>query len=391
HLERYLNAHGHTLGHFPASIYCCTIGGNLATRSAGQMSSKYGKIEDMVVGLEVVTPKGQVIRVRPAPRRATGPDIGQLFIGSEGTLGIITEAALRIWKLPEERVFGAFKFPDVESGVVAMRRIMQSDIRPAVMRFYDELDTALSGSGSEEGGLLDILPLREAASVVKSLVPGFVRTAQRALLSKANLLNLVERFIRDGCLMILIFEGNPELAKLEFEEAKAICTESGAEYLGPAPAQRWFKNRYSVSYKQSKVFHMGAFPDTIELATSWDRVLQLYRHVRSAIAKHALVLAHFSHAYVDGCSIYFTFVAAGMRLEDRLNVHRKVWQAAMEACLKVGATISHHHGVGLVRSEWMEQELPSSFRILEIIKSDLDPQGIMNPHKLGFGRSRGEA
>jgi len=391
HLERYLNARGHTLGHFPASIYCCTIGGNLATRSAGQMSSKYGKIEDMVLGLEVVTPKGQVVRVRPAPRRATGPDIGQLFVGSEGTFGIITEAVLRVWKLPEERVFGAFKFPSVEAGTEAMRKIMQSDVRPAVMRFYDELDTALSGSGRDEGGLLDVLPLREAADIVKSLFPGVVRAAQRAVLSKSELLNIADRFVKDGCLMITAFEGNPKISKLELEEAKRICTENGAEYLGPAPAQRWWKHRYSVSYKQSKVFHMGAFPDTIELATSWERIMQLYDEVRSAMSKHALVLAHFSHAYPDGCSIYFTFVTSGIRLEDRLKTHKKIWQAAMEACLKVGATISHHHGVGHIRSEWMRQELPSAFRILEIIKSDLDPQNIMNPQKLGFGQRREES
>ena len=391
HLERYLNAHGHTLGHFPASIYCCTIGGNLATRSAGQLSSKYGKIEDMVIGLEVVTPKGQVIRIRPAPRRATGPDIAQLFVGSEGTFGIITEATLRIWKLPEERIFGAFKFPDVASGIRAMREIMQSDIRPAVMRFYDELDTAFSGVGKEGDSLLDALPLKEAASLLKSVFPGFVKAAQRMVLSHAELLNLVDKVVKDGCLLILSCEGNAKMCKLEFEEAKRICTEAGAEYLGPAPAQRWWKHRYGVSYKQSKVFHMGAFVDTIELATSWDRVPKLYEEVRAAIAKHALVLAHFSHAYPDGCSIYFTFVTSGLRLEDRLKAHARIWQDAMRACLKIGATISHHHGVGLVRSEWMPQELPSSFRILEIIKSDLDPNDVTNPGKLGFNGKRRES
>lgn len=391
HLERYLNANGHTLGHFPSSIYCCTVGGNLATRSAGQMSSKYGKIEDMVIGLEVVMPTGSVVRVRPAPRRSTGPDLIQLFVGSEGTFGIITEATLRIWKLPEERIFAAFKFPNIKSGTGAMRAIMQSDIKPSVIRFYDELDTAFSGAGKEEGGILDILPVKEAAQVLRSLFPGLVRAAQRAVLSRAELLNLIDKVVKEGCLMVLVFEGNPKVAKLEFEGAKDICDKNGAEYLGPAPAQKWYQHRYAVSYKQSKVFYMGAFVDTIELATSWDRLAQLYDEVKAAISKYALVLAHFSHAYVDGCSIYFTFVTSGLSLDDRLKVHKEIWKSAMQACLKVGATISHHHGVGLVRSGWMQDELPSSFVILDIIKSGIDPNNIMNPHKLGFDKkSSGE-
>lgn len=386
HLERYLNARGHTLGHFPSSIYCCTVGGNLATRSAGQMSSKYGKIEDMVIGLEVVMPTGSVVRVRPAPRRSTGPDLIQLFVGSEGTFGIITEATLRIWKLPEERIFAAFKFPDVKSGISAMREIMQSDIKPSVVRFYDELDTAFSGAGKEEGGILDILPIKEAAQLLRSIFPGLVRAAQRAVLSRAELLNLIDKVVKEGCLMILVFEGNRKLAKLEFEEAKNICDKNGAEYLGPAPAQKWYQNRYSISYKQSKVFYMGAFVDTIEVATSWDKLSLLYSEIKAAISRHALVLAHFSHAYVDGCSIYFTFVTSGLSLEDRLKVHKEIWESAMKACLRVGATISHHHGVGLVRSSWMQEELSSSFVILDIIKSGIDPSGVMNPYKLGFDK-----
>jgi len=220
HLERLLNRHGYTLGHFPSSIYCSTLGGFLATRSAGQLSTKYGKIEDMVISLQAVLPDGSIIRTRNAPRRATGPDLNHLLLGSEGTLAVITEASLRIWEKPEAIFFRSFVFSDVFAGMEAMRKLMRAGVRPSVVRLYDEADTALSMS---------------------------------AIGYEAS-----------GCLLILATEGHPLIAEKEMEVAGSVCRDQGGKDTGEEPARHWWDHRYSISYNQSPILSSeGMILDTI--------------------------------------------------------------------------------------------------------------------------------
>jgi alkyldihydroxyacetonephosphate synthase len=383
--ERELNHRGFTAGHFPSSIYCSTVGGWVATRAAGQLSTKYGKIEDIVCALSVVLPSGNVLRTDRVARMPHGPDLDQVFTGSEGTLGVITDATLRIRPAPESRQFLAFNFPDVAAGTEAIRRVLRHNVLPAAVRLYDELDTMLVGrSGKGGGGMLDFLPVPDVMKFLRSVIPGAVKSSRRTVMTRANLLNRVAPYMRDGCLLILTFEGETNLTALEVSVAQSVCEGAGGRMLGPDPARHWWENRYHVSFKQSKVMDAGAFVDTIEVATTWDRLMKLYAAVREGVSRHAFIMAHFSHAYPEGCSIYFTFVTAAKDAQAAGVLHHRVWAAAMEACDQVGATISHHHGVGLSKAEWMAQELGQAFPIHRAIKEILDPRNVMNPGKLGF-------
>lgn len=387
HLERELARHGFTMGHFPSSIYSSTLGGYLAARSAGQLSAKYGKIEDMVVGLEVVLPQGEIVNTVVAPRSATGPDWTQVIVGSEGTLGFITKATCKIWPAPTSRRFLSFIFPDPSSGVEAMRVMFRHDLRPAAVRLYDELDTMLVGTSGKSGiggSPLDFIPVKEFSNLLGQFVPGFFKKTKRMFAKRADLVNKLDRFATKGCLLVLMFEGENKLVDYEFEAATTICENIGGANKGPELALNWYSNRYHVSYKQSKVYHNGAFVDTIEVATTWEKVMRLYDALRSAVSPLAFIMAHFSHAYQEGCSIYFTFVSAGETPLECERNHKRIWDAAIEAALKVGATISHHHGVGYTKARFMKEEHHHFMEVYQALKDELDPDNLCNPGKMGL-------
>ncbi len=376
-LERTLNENGFTLGHFPSSIYCSTLGGWLATRSAGQLSTKYGKVEDMVLSVEVVLPDGKVMETKPSPRSAVGPNLTQLFVGSEGVLGIITKATMKIWKVPETRSFAGVLFESVENGLRAIRNILQNGIYPAVVRLYDELDTFMIAEDKT----------KQTSSRVQLSDDTFKKElfhrAERFLISHPEVIGLLTPLIPKKCLLILAFEGGSEHVELERNMALKIAKENGGKDLGEEPGRKWWETRYRVSYGLSPVFYIGGFADTIEVATTWDNVLNLYYSMKNAMTEHCLVLAHFSHAYRDGCSIYFTF--AGSAQEDKKEeLYDKILKSALDACITAGGTISHHHGVGYSKQRWLKQEYAGGMEILKNLKRTLDPNNIMNPGKLGL-------
>lgn len=340
-LEEYLNRKGYTLGHYPLSIYASTIGGFLACRSAGVLSNKYGKIEDMVIALRVVLPTGEIIETKRVPRRATGPDLMQLFVGSEGILGVITEAALRIHPYPEKRIFTSYRFKDLHAGLEAVRNIFRRGVRPAIVRLYDERDTKIT---------LGSLGLPA-----------------------------------EGCLLILSFEGTEKLVDAETEVADEVCRQWGGEQLGDLPAKHWWKHRHDQYWNLPHLLKGFMIVDTIEVSAPWDRLERLYWEVKRALEGQGVIpMAHFSHFYLDGGSIYFTFVKPREPKTPINDAYWRIWSAAMEACIRVGGSISHHHGVGLVRSPWMEKEHGKSFEIIRALKKVLDPNNILNPGKLGM-------
>lgn len=406
-LERLLNDRGYTLGHFPSSIVCSTLGGWLAARSAGQTSTLYGKIEDMTLGLEVATPN-KVRRAESAPRPGTGPDFNALIIGSEGTLAAITAAELRIRPLPASREMRGLRFPDVRAGLEAIRKILRANIRPAVVRLYDALDTLMGrGKGKEDDldestGSFEAIG-KSAQSLVEDLskklgptklrerfTRSLVKSTVRAVLGSPLIVNRAIEVLPEECLLILGFEGQPALVAAEAQAAYAIAFAEGAIDLGPGPGEHWLKNRHNVSFKQSKMYASGAFVDTMEVAATWDRLLPMYKAVRKAIGKEALVMAHFSHAYGEGCSIYFTFAAAGSeQVEQAIARYDRIWKTALIAVHETGGTISHHHGVGELKAHGMAREHgPGGMRILSALKASLDPYGVMNPGKLGLEQLR---
>ena len=410
--ERELARRGYTFGHFPSSIYCSTVGGWLATRAAGQLSTKYGKVEDRCAGLTVVTGRGEVIETDGPSRALRGPSWTQLLRGSEGTLGVITSARLRLSPAPQLRVFRGFEVDDVAAGVTAIRRVLQKGLRPAVVRLYDELDTLINSLGHHEDedrravlgprppietGALPAWPgppPPEPDGLVARLIDfakgkHLRRDAMHAALGQSQLVNrlagtVAEKLARRGCRLIIGLEGariRTEVeAALTFHELEA----AGARDKGEDPGWAWLRHRYAVSYRMSPVFRDGAFVDTMEVASSWERLIDLYHSVRTAIGRHALVMAHFSHAYPDGCSIYFTFVGTARDAAAAERLYDAIWRDGLDATIQVGGTISHHHGVGLLKAPFMAAEHREAMAIFEATKTALDPDGIMNPGKMGL-------
>jgi alkyldihydroxyacetonephosphate synthase len=395
HLEDRLNARGITLGHFPSSIMCSTLGGWLACRSAGQFSSKYGKIEDMVMSLRVVLPDGRVLDT--ADRTPGAPDWTQLLVGSEGTLGIITSARLKVWPVPEARALRGWRFRQLSDAFQAMRQVMQSGLTPMVLRLYDPFDTlmALGGQNQGEGeaeGLLSMLSsalgkrLAVSPGRPTSRLAPLVTRAKRAVLAGAlavpGLMNQMVHGAPSSCLLIIGFEGGPDEVQSELWRASRVFTEWGGVDLGEGVGNHWLKNRYQVSFKQTKLYQAGAWVDTMEVATTWAELGQLFDAVTRAVTPHALVMAHFSHAYREGCSIYFTF--AGYRHDKKRaeEDYEEVWRVALDAVHATGATASHHHGVGLAKKHAMQAEHGGMLRAWRALKDTLDPHGIMNPGKL---------
>jgi alkyldihydroxyacetonephosphate synthase len=336
-LEKHLNERGLTLGHFPSSLPGTTVGGLIATRSSGQESSRYGSIEDMVLGLAVVLPDGTFATPRPGPRSATGPALHQLWLGSEGALGVVLGAVLRVHRVPESVIGRGYGFSNLGTGLEAMRLIMQSGIRPLVMRLYDAEDTVFNGYDLPDG----------------------------------------------GCLLVIAVAGLSGIAKAE---SRAVASLAGtAKILGEDPWLRWQKHRFDLSAERLKSFlePSGAYLDTIELAASWTLLPELHARVKAAIAVGGLALCHFSHAYEQGCCAYFTFGGSEDTEQDARSAYVRAWEGAMSIALELGATISHHHGVGRVRARWVADEMGGWMRVWRSIKESLDPNSVMNPRAVG--------
>jgi len=411
--ERELARRGYTFGHFPSSIYCSTVGGWLATRAAGQLSTKYGKVEDRCAGLTVVTGRGEIIETDGPNRALRGPNWSQLLLGSEGTLGIITSARLRVSPAPQLRVYRGFEVPDIATGIRAIRRVLQKGLRPAVVRLYDELDTLMNSFGHHgdetettteiraplppiETGALPAWPSPPEPShdgLVDRLIglakgKGLRTTAMHAALERSSMVNklfgAVERVARRGCRMVIGLEGSRIRTEVEAALTFHELESAGAKDKGEDPGWAWLRHRYAVSYRMSPVFRDGAFVDTMEVASSWEQLPDLYDSVRAAIGRHAVVMAHFSHAYPDGCSIYFTFAGTAEHARDAERLYDAIWRDGLEATTRVGGTISHHHGVGLLKAPYMAGEHREAMAIFEAAKKSLDPDGILNPGKMGL-------
>lgn len=338
--EEALNSLGYTGGHIPQSLPSSTVGGWIACRAAGQFSTKYGKIEDLVVSVEAVMPDGKVVKSKTVPRSSTGPRLEQLLLGSEGILGIITEATLRIFPFPEKRVLLSFAFDELERPLEAVRKILRRGFFPAVVRIYDEAEVSL------------------------------------------HFRNLKE--LEGKSLLLFVLEGDAKLTDLEAGVVAEECRKEGGSFNGEEPVKHWLKTRFDV-HLLAEMVKAGAVIDTIEIATTWDKATELYhRTIESLQAVDGTVHAsgHFSHFYQDGACLYLTFGGFPTSPEE---YYWQAWGAVMETTLKLGGTISHHHGVGLVRAKWIHEELGEYFEVLKKIKSAIDPLKIFNPGKLGWG------
>ncbi|HUF32708.1 MAG TPA: FAD-binding oxidoreductase [Acidimicrobiales bacterium] len=341
-LEDRLRAdHGLTLGHWPQSIALSTVGGWLACRSAGQLSTRYGKIEDMVVGMEVALADGSVIRTGGAPRAAVGPDLNQLFVGSEGTLGIVTEATLRCHPVPPATVQGAWGFASFTEGLEACRRILRRGATPAVLRLYDATESHRS-----------------------------YETGERHVL-------------------LVLDEGDAHVTGATMAVVDEEC--AGVERLDDGLVDRWMSHRNDVSALEG-LTRKGFVVDTMEIAAPWGALGEIYEATTAAIlaVDGAMVAsAHQSHSYIDGACLYFTF-AGRPETDDRERFYVEAWDAGTRAVLATGGALSHHHGVGLNRSRFVAEALGGGLDVLIALKGALDPAGVLNPGKLGLPSPFGE-
>ena len=335
------SAHSMTAGHWPQSIALSTIGGWAACRGAGQYSTRYGKIEDIVAGLEVVLADGRVIRTGgKAPRSATGPDLTQLFVGSEGTLGVITEVQLRVHPLPPAERRAVYGFPSFESGLEACRVVMRRGATPAVLRLYD--------------------------------APEARRHFE----------------VEDQAVLVVVDEGDEALIDAVMRVVDEECAREG-DVLDAELAGRWLEHRNELPSLDSLV-RAGIVVETVEIAGTWKALPAIYQQATEALRAidgTITASAHQSHAYTDGACLYFTFagrppgedIAAGGEA-----YYREAFGAIMRATSANGGAISHHHGVGINRAAYMNDYLGAGFGVLAAIKTALDPKGVLNPGKLGL-------
>lgn len=359
-LERGLNARGFTLGHLPQSFEFSTLGGWIATRGAGLTSTGYGKIEALTQSVRVATPHG-IIETRNVPASATGPSLLQLLIGSEGTLGVITSATMRIRRLPKTKDYRALLFKHFSDGVAAIRAMMQSGVVPAIVRLSDEDETR------------SFFAMREESSGWKEFV-------QRIGL---RFLNARGYSFEDGALMILGFEDDPNAGR-----GIAICKSYGAFDLGHGIANDWLRDRYETPYLRDVLMDRGVMVDTLETATTWANLERLHktlaetiRDATRATGSPALVMTHVSHCYRDGASLYVTFLAR-MSTDQAIMQWETIKHAATDCIVQNGGTLSHHHGVGYEHAAWMKHEHGAiGMEALRVLKSSLDPKNVMNPGK----------
>ncbi|MGW6915483.1 FAD-binding oxidoreductase [Kitasatospora sp. NPDC054939] len=342
--EALLGERGWELGHYPQSFRFATIGGFAATRSSGQDSAGHGRFDAMVLGLRAVTPTG-VLDLGRAPASAAGPDLRELFLGSEGTLGVITAVRLRVHPAPAAKAYEAWSFPDFTTGAAALRAVAQQGTGATVIRLSDEAETAVNlATTAKIGGAAEI----------------------------------------SGCLSVTVVEGDADQVAARQQSTRAALLAAGGTSLGDGPARAWEHGRFDAPYLRDALLTAGALCETLETATSWRQLGALRFAVTAALVEAlpgALVMCHISHIYPTGASLYFTVVAA--MGPDPLAQWGTAKQAAGDAILAHGGTITHHHAVGTDHRPWMEREVgPTGVRILRAVKAELDPAGILNPGKL---------
>jgi alkyldihydroxyacetonephosphate synthase len=331
-----------TVGHFPQSFDIATVGGWVACRGAGQYSTRYGKIDEMVVGLEVVLADGTVLQTGHGPAAAMGPDLTHLFLGSEGTLGVITRVWLRAHPVPTHERRAAYTFPDFEAGIEACRLILRRGATPAVLRLYDAVETERNHGG-------------------------------------------------DGahCVLLVLDEGDIGLVEATLgvvEDECAAATPASVELV-----DSWLEHRNDTNALQA-LTRKGFVVDTMEIAAPWSKLATIFTEARQALMSvpHARTAScHLSHSYLDGACLYFTF-AATPPADEIESTYVAMWDAGQRAVLAAGGNLSHHHGIGINRARFMAESMGSSLDVLQSVKDVLDPAGILNPGKLGLSSPFGE-
>lgn len=349
HLEEYLNRRGYTMNHLPASINTSALGGFISTNGTGVLSSKYGKVSDMVHQLEVVLPNGELFQSLPVRLHSTGPDYSRLFFGAEGTLGIVTEALCKIYPLPEKRSFRTFLLPNLHDGIEGGRRIMINGLQPSLLRLYDEQDT-------------------------------------RKILQKQY--GLAE----DGCILLMGFDGLARLVDVHEEVALEILNDAGGKDLGETTAKAWWDNRYRSYYPPNDYIYYPWMTAVMDTVAPYEKIEAIYWEMKSVVEEgfkqwQAEFHAHFSHWYDWGTSFYPSFLIKEFP-EERvaaLRLYNQILNAAISVSIQRGGVINEHHGIGIRFGRLLKEAYGDGYELARTLKRSLDPNNIMNPGKLGLG------
>jgi alkyldihydroxyacetonephosphate synthase len=367
-LERQLHARGHTLGHYPDSFTHSTLGGWIATRSSGMQSDRYGDIADITKGLRVLAPSGTVV-VRPIPAASTGPSIREMILGSEGRLGIITEATVQVRRLPEERVILGYLFETFADGVAAMHEIARSEHPVSVSRVADGAETAFS------------FAMRTSQSPLERMQS----TALQQYLSRRRRWDVGEM-----CLAFIGYEGSHRHVSNQRLAVGRIVKRHGGLCIGAGPGALYDRKKFDTPYIRDFLLDRGAAGDVSETAMPWRLLMPVYEAVmaaaRGAFADrgvHGYVMCHLSHSYHSGACLYFTFAFGTKPGDDMLASYDVVKSAIQQAFVDNGATLSHHHAVGTEHAPWLEQDISApGVAMLDALFSGVDPSGQLNPGKI---------
>lgn len=363
-LEQKLQEKGYSLGHYPDSFEYSTLGGWLATRSAGMQSDAYGKIEDMVVALKLATPSG-TISTRVTPASSAGPNLAQMACGSEGVLGVITEATMRVHPNPEVKDYQGWLFPSFAAGVEAMHECIVKDCPPSMFRLQDEPETELA------------FCMRSPPKGLKKILEGWIMGW------------LKSRGYAEPAMMLVGLEGCDDYVRSLRKRVTPILKKHRGFCLGPSIGRKWSESKFHVPYLRDVLMDYNFICDVAETAAVWSKLLDLYNAGRKSIeetlrseGKQGYIGCHISHTYQTGASLYFTWATLqdpGQELEQYHRYKRMITNAFM----KTHGTLTHHHAVGYEHRPWMEEEVtPTGLKALRGLKQALDPDGIMNPGKL---------
>nr|CAD2170093.1 unnamed protein product [Meloidogyne enterolobii] len=375
-LEKQLNDRGFTCGHEPDSLEFSTLGGWISTRASGMKKNKYGNIEDLILSVRICTSRGilQPRRLGQVPRLSSGPDLLQILLGSEGQMGVISEATIKIFPMPEQRCFGAIIFPDFESGVNFFRAVALKRWQPASLRLVDNAQFQMGQAMRVQEGHISSAIWQSLAKVYLTRWKGFQP----------------DQMVATTC----VFEGTAEEVQTERQRLFTLATTFGGIRAPDENGQFGYRLTFAIAYLRDLALDLNVIGESFETSVPWSKVLNLCKNVKTllihearkrGIEQHILATCRVTQVYDSGVCVYFyyAFNYRGMDVLKALEIYEHIESAARDEILACGGSISHHHGIGKIRKRWLPTTIgPLGVSLMESLRSRLDPENLFNSGNL---------